>query len=447
MSARVRAVAGAASLLLLLAAAYLAWRDASGDARERERIASGPPAVVLPELSREPRHVVLIVADTLRADFVGEGSRAPTPNLDALTARGRSYPNAFASFHQTTMSMGAMFTGRTPSLETGDPARALAWDERTWCGMVRFASEGDACVPAGLVTIAEELHEAGFRTVGVTSNKLLFDPAGFSQGFETWVQVGDGSDLFFSWAGERVNSAVRKALGEAPDERNLFLYVHYMDAHDWSLAEQSTDPKQMAASYRKGVERLDRAVGALLADLADRGVLQEAAVVFVADHGEILGELHLLPTTRTHFGNPSYKQVLRIPLIVAPALDLDDRPLLRTKDVPLIVRRLTGLPTPDTGHPPQLEPDENFTSEQSYLTYRRGQFKSFTPRAEGRTYLVDLEADPRESEDVADRHPEVVEAHRARLAALAETLATGDVGDAVISEEQLQRLRALGYVE
>ena len=67
-----------------------------------------------------PERIVLIVIDTLRRDALScYGGSTPTPNIDGLAAQGQLFSNALGSFHQTTMSMGAMFTGRTPSLESG----------------------------------------------------------------------------------------------------------------------------------------------------------------------------------------------------------------------------------------------------------------------------------------------------------------------------------------
>jgi hypothetical protein len=75
--------------------------------------------------SERPEHVVLVVVDTLRRDHLSiYGAEIETPNIARLAARGAVVENALASFHQTTLSMGALFSGRTPSLESGDPARA-----------------------------------------------------------------------------------------------------------------------------------------------------------------------------------------------------------------------------------------------------------------------------------------------------------------------------------
>ena len=79
--------------------------------------------------------------DTLRKDHVSAyGTRVSTPNIDALAARGVRIDSAVSAFHQTTMSMGALFTGRTPALETGDARRSAKWTGGTWCGLSRFST-------------------------------------------------------------------------------------------------------------------------------------------------------------------------------------------------------------------------------------------------------------------------------------------------------------------
>jgi hypothetical protein len=57
-----------------------------------------------------------------------------------LAARGQRFSNYTAAFHQTSMSMGALFTGRTPSLEFNRVERPLFWNSSTWCGLIRFAA-------------------------------------------------------------------------------------------------------------------------------------------------------------------------------------------------------------------------------------------------------------------------------------------------------------------
>ena len=306
-----------------------------------------------------PDRIVLVVADTLRADHVGAyGGEVPTPNLDALALRGEVFEQALASYHQTSMSMGSLFTGLTPSVE-GAGGRSLPWAKGTFCGMARFRSLGEACLPEGLTTLAEDLVAFGYATLGVTSNPLLFRPYGFDQGFEVWREVGQVPDDALarqsrrehaeSRTGAAVNSAVAEILHARRSDR-FFLYVHYLDAHDWFL---------MGVPYRRGVASFDRYLGELLAMLEAEELMDGAVVIVTADHGEALSrEVHPLES-RLHVGNPSYESVLRVPLIVAPPVfgpsgqvrgqdlrgwirELRDKTKGRTKVSYLVNPRVTG---------------------------------------------------------------------------------------------------------
>ena len=75
------------------------------------------------------------------------------------------------------MSMGALFTGRTPSIETGEGRQNLPLNSQSWCGLARLAEPGDSsCVPLAVETLAGRLASAGYATLGVTSNVLLYEP-------------------------------------------------------------------------------------------------------------------------------------------------------------------------------------------------------------------------------------------------------------------------------
>ena len=123
--------------------------------------------------------VVLIVIDTLRRDQMSlYGGPAPTPRMEEFARSGVALDTAVSSFHQTSMSMGALFTGRTPSLESGSPERPLTWNASNWCGMARFASDGDeACLPFDVDTLGEWMRRHGYWSAGIASNPLTFRPA------------------------------------------------------------------------------------------------------------------------------------------------------------------------------------------------------------------------------------------------------------------------------
>jgi hypothetical protein len=385
-----------------------------------------------------PERIILIVADTLRSDHVSAYASdqgpppVPTPNIDALAQRGQVFPNAISSYHQTTMSMSSIFTGRTPSIERGAGRERLDWTGETWCGLERFGrGEPEArCIPDSVPTLAEALREGGYWTLGVASNKLMYRPGGYERGFERWIEI-PGKPV----PAALVNEAVIEALRKRPSDR-LFLYVHLMDAHDYIFRHDA---------YADGVRFLDQAVGRLVSTLEALGLMEGSVVFFTSDHGEHLqGEQHFTRALRGHTGSPSFDTVLRVPLIVAPPRFAGTSAVVRGDDLHRMILQLAGL---GSGPEPQLEPGELFLSEREFQTYRRGRWKSFRNRRTGRHHVVDLGGDPAETADVARAHPGVRSQHAARMDALAAELGSPGAPSRTLSAEDEARLRELGYLE
>jgi arylsulfatase A-like enzyme len=401
-----------------------------------------------------PERIVLIVVDTLRSDHISVyGSEVQTPNIDALAARGQVFENLLASFHQTSMSMAAMFTGRTPSIESGDPREPLAWNSSTWCGLARFASGApdETCIPRAVPTLAERLREAGYHTIGVASNQFLYEPSGFGRGFDDWTEVDRRKPIpgppsrkgianpLESRYWRVVNQAVFEAL-ERGAHRRTFLYVHYIDVHDHLFYKQR--------SYAESVVVMDQAIGHLFEELEQRGFLGDAVVILTSDHGERLGEDHAFPgefpNTGGHYGNPSFEEVLRVPLIVAPPVFEDTSRFLRTQDVFYVVQEIAGL-APERAA--DTSPMELFVGELLYRTYREGRWKSTLRRSDGKAFLYDLETDPDEIHDLSQQKRLLVLRHRLRLNQLTQELRAESAPKAELSEEDKERLRILGYLD
>ena len=409
-------------------------------------------AACAPRGPEPPQRLILIVIDTLRRDHLGVyGGPVPTPNIDALAARGQYFTNVVSSFHQTSMSMGALFTGRTPSFENG-AGGTLSWNGHTWCGLARLAEApgADPCLPPSVPTLAETLRAAGWWTIGVASNQFLYEPSGFSRGFDQWVEVDDRppvagaasrrnlKDARQSRTWRPVNRAVTQALNQRKSD-HFFLYVHYIDVHDYRFEK---------LSYAKAVQVMDEGVGNLLDKLEAAKLLEGAVVVLTSDHGERLGEMHgfegELPNTFGHFGNPSFQELLRIPLIIAPARFDHPSRFLRSQDVFGLLLEIAGVAKPPAQ---DLEPDELFVGELQYRTYRQGRWKSLLRRSDGRHFLYDLEVDPLEKQDLAPQYPAVTAAHQKRIAELTQGLAATKVPQREMSESERERLRTLGYAD
>jgi hypothetical protein len=396
-------------------------------------------------IEEPPERIILIVVDTLRRDHVSRyAPTVSTPNIDRLAEGGQIFSNATSAFHSTTMSMAALFTGRTPSIETGNRESALEWNTFASCGMSRFSDPKsiERCVPLAVNTLAEDLREAGYYTMGVVSNRLLFKPYGYDQGFDDWIEVGRGrpgltlkpDHAARNRTARHVNAWAARALERRKSDR-FFLYLHYIDVHDWIL---------FGISYEESVRRLDVAIGQLIEHLEAQGLLEGASVVFTSDHGEFLIEEHLHFKTTRHFGNPSFEPLLRVPLFVNPPIDIESDQMVRSQDVRGLIRGIAGLegkPTAD------LRAGELFVTEQFYQTYRMNNWKSMWERGRDNVLLFDLESDPDELHDLSESRPEILGAHRERIDELSLELATESATKQTLSPEDIERLRALGYLD
>jgi len=262
-------------------------------------------------------NVILISADTMRADHVGSYgySRPTTPNIDALASRGVLFENAISQSSWTRPAHFSMLTGRFPNehgiiaLKDREPPR----DE--------------------IVTLASALFAHGYRTAAFTGGLNLSAAFGFDRGFETYRSNGK----YF-----RDNLEETRLWLDRHGDEKFFLFWHGYDPH----TPYASDPIDRAAldipprpvvglrracraprfraevsryvaEYDAVVHRADRYVGKLLAEIEARGLAERTVIVFTSDHGE-----EFLEHGRCFHVNTLYREVLHVPLVIAgPGLE------------------------------------------------------------------------------------------------------------------------------
>lgn len=101
---------------------------------------------------------------------------------------------------------------------------------------------------------------------------------------------------------------------------------------EFALNEQVPRLGDIRARYALEVQAVDRRVGALLDELRQRGLYDDALIVFTADHGEALGERGLVG----HVEN-LYDVLLHVPLIVKPPRGDGFAPGSRRRDLASLV--------------------------------------------------------------------------------------------------------------
>lgn len=227
-------------------------------------------------------------------------------------------------------------------------------------------------------------------------------------------------------------------------------------------SESTTTLPELRKRYAEEVEYVDRRLGELLAALARGGRRDDTLIVLTADHGEGLGDHGYLG----HVG-ALYEEQLLVPLILSwpgrlPAgetvetpvslLDLlptvtdllsipDDAPRLGRSLAPLIERAPgSGVDVPIVAE----------TAPGGLGAIIAGDLKLIADPSFQGAMLYDLARDPRETRNRAQDQPaqvaELAGMMTAQLARAPGGVPAGDVLTEELTDEQLRRLRSLGYV-
>ena len=233
----------------------------------------------------------------------------------------------------------------------------------------------------------------------------------------------------------------------------------------------AADIQHLEELYDAGIRQLDAEIGRLLAFLEESGRALNTLVVITSDHGEEFMEHGRLG----HFLT-TYQQSLRVPLLMrGPGVPSGVRVEMPVSlvDLPPTLLGMAGLEVPpgldglDASSLLREAPDAAFSDrflygeasggrQQAtrlpgiypiYRSVRQGRFKLIERQADGAAerMLFDLAEDPGEVRDVAEQYPDQVAILAAELEQRhAETKAPAGA-EIELDEEDLERLRALGY--
>jgi arylsulfatase A-like enzyme len=425
-------------------------------------------------------NLLLVVFDTTRADHLTPyGSRRDTsPEVARLAERGLLCTSAWSQSSLTPVSAGSFLTGTLPH-EHG--VRSLF--------ATRFSMMSE-----DVRTLPEILQEAGWATASFVSAPPMDARYGFHRGFDHWdhdttlgaqERKARGMGNAFQRRGDRTTDRALEWL-RANEGEPFALLLHMFDAHDATLVppreflqrhvsfplpgnldEQGhlLGVKARARRielYDAEIRFMDDQFGRVLAQLEEDGRLDDTIVVFIADHGESLGQ-HDWWTHGLLWG-----EQLRVPLVLAgPGVPegavLDARvrlvdlvpTLLELLDLPL-EGELAGesiLPLLDDpgaeDRPVYAEvhhaEGDKMGREPEMYTLTLGRWKYIHVPASGKHQLYDVEADPRELEDVIAEHPDVAAELEGLLVALG-AVTGGGASLEGIDPERLEAMRALGYL-
>lgn len=396
-------------------------------------------------------NVLLVTLDTVRADRLGcyGHESAETPALDSLSDRGVRFDDAVTSAPVTLPSHATILTGLSP----------LSHGVRD-NGRYRLADQH--------VTIAEVLSSHGYDTAAFVGCFVVDARFGLDQGFDVYdfeVSAGGYRPQMLDF-NERSATDVTDAAVRWLDEREssdanapFFAWVHYFDPHQPYESPLQRLPRFAVRPYDAEIAYVDAELRRLLNKLDELGARDRTLIVVAGDHGEALGE-HGEPT----HGMLIYESTMRVPLIFSCASLFDgayhvaDR-VVGLTDVRPTIEDLLGV----TGSPPVdgrsllrsgVDDDRAIYIETEMPLSLAGWSPLRGLRTHKHKYILapqrelyDLMKDPAESHNIYASDDPVAGALESRLSELMNQMGPGAGSDRVLTDEEIERLGSLGYVQ
>ena len=335
---------------------------------------------------------MLVVFDTARADAFSSYGAPPeaTPVLAQMASEGSFAPAAYATSCWTLPSHASMFTGAMP--------RALGLGQAPGGTPQGCVPVLRALEPALLPAV---LREQGYRASGLSTNLWISDVSGFDSGFDTFESMPSprqGNMVSSTpkgrarWLAEGLLSRHDDGAGQAEiilqqwlDARGsdpFFWFVNLIECHSpylppkpyndlpahQRLKAAAEAPRHLTLDaiwrsccggfdvppdaldrmrhlYAQSIRLLDDWLGRILGRLDEAGVLSDTIVVVTSDHGENLGESHLIGHAFS-----LDDRLTRVPL-VARGPDIDVSKAASIAEIPSLLARAAGAREPERDLP------------------------------------------------------------------------------------------------
>lgn len=418
----------------------------------------------------ERPNVILISIDALRADHLSTYGYAyqTSPHIDEFAGKSAVFELAYCLIPKTSASFASLMTGLHPFVHLTQPNQD-SLNER-------------------FITLAEALKLRGYHTEAVVDNSNLSPKYKFNQGFDRYVAVWEDREKREE-STPFITERVIEFLADPPG-KPFFLWAHYIEPHfpyvpprrfiedrpggrvlaDIPKAIIVATKRQLADRSREGefvalydatVKYVDSEFRKIMDLIVEKGYEKNSIIILTADHGEELGEHNFF----FDHGPLTFNSSMRIPLIVSMPREGGRR--LRypvtLMDIYPTVLDAAGLVPPYPIQGQNLFSEKN--REELILIGPGGSrgvisgkyhLVKILPEYVDRLglenyYLFDLEKDPQEKENLAERRDQTT---RMLLQKLTDSFAAsvyfqqGDKKESKItlSERELERLRTLGYI-
>jgi arylsulfatase A-like enzyme len=418
---------------------------------------------------------VLISIDTLRANHLSAyGYERPTsPNIDAFAETGVLFERVMSQAPWTLPAHVSMLTSLYPT---------------------RHRVDGNYKLESETTTIADVLHDDGYRTVAFTAggwmsrkrNFHTFDefddsgrewkladfnkkPTSFPK-MISWLDQDHDEKFFLFWHTKQTHCPYEPDEGfdhfddasyDGPIEIDGSCSIYFDELVD-SVTEE--DKQYIRSKYDGAIRTIDHKIGKLLAVLERRGIANRTIIVLTSDHGESFAERG--PLRKIGHGI-MYDEVTRVPLILRIPGSLQTGRvayLVETIDIMPTVLDALGLPMPEgidgrnlfeAGEDSMAFSERHGNDRRSgdefalrYLDYILIYYEKHD-----RFELYDLGADPHQRNNLTGASLAVEETMKhqlltrvARLRANAEASGLEAI-PVELDEDDKAQLRALGYLK
>jgi len=414
-------------------------------------VGANPPA------SRNARpNIILITLDTTRADRMGflGWKGGLTPNLDALARQSAVFTHAYSHVPLTTASHATILTGTYP----------------------QFNHVVDFGIPLSdkLPYTPDILRKTGYHTAAFVASLVLDPLGGTAPGFDRGFEVYDagfrlrprGADRYKT-VERRASEVVNHALAWLNKRKAgpFFLWVHFYDAHDPYDPPEPFKSRYKSDPYDGEIAYVDAQLGRFLTALRTQGLYDKSLIAVMADHGESLGE----HGENTH-GVFLYDSTIHVPLVVklpglhASGKQVDTRvslvdiapTMLRQAAVAVpsemqgqsllsLMKASSAQTAAGEGRPAYAETDypHRAFGWSSLRALRTGKYLYVrAPQVE----LYNQASDPQEKNNLAPSSKAVADTLGSQLEDFRRKTSQSLVELAKPDPEQVEKLRALGYV-
>jgi len=418
----------------------------------------------------EDCNIILIVIDALRQDHVGTYGyyRNTTPNIDKLAEKSIVFQNAISQATWTKPSIASLFTSTYPTRHQTYAIQGIN-------------NRGKIALPDSFNTLAEQLKEKGYATVGLSHNIYTHPEFNLIQGFDEFEVIAPD---------QKITTEAIEVIKNLKNGKTFF-YIHYLGPHapyyppypyNESFMENTyeyvntSNPKvheikkkikseeqldYVISQYDGDIAFIDNEIGQLLETLEKNMLEENTIIIITSDHGEDFLE---------HDGfighsNLPYETQIKVPLIMRIP-DTKEKELIidpvQLVDIMPTVLYSTGIEVPlglDGVNLFSVKKDdiirskvfsEQINPRKHSISVRTEDWKYIYNIITKKEMLFNLKEDPYEMHRLSGNlkikqgfNVDVMEYYKNNLKKAEETK---NIKDEKLSEENFKKLRELGYL-